>query len=99
MFGPFLIVNASLIWRLAFKCLSLVIANRTAFALLTIEVDGALERVIQGYALKTSKVGTSLFGPIVSFTTLTAICKIESLLKCLSFNSYYKMSYVRRKGI
>jgi hypothetical protein len=99
MFGLFLIVNTSLIWRFVFKCLSLAIADRTASTLLTIEADGALERVIQGYALNTSNVSTSLLGPTVSFTALTTICKTESLLKCSSLNSYYKMSYVQRKGM
>jgi hypothetical protein len=99
VFGLFLIVNASLIWRFAFKCLSSVIAKRTASALLTIDAEGALDRVIRGYALKTSNISTSPFGPVVSFTALTAIYKIESLLKFSSLNSCYKMSYVRRKGI
>ena len=99
VFGPFLIVNASLIWRFTFKCLSSVIVKRTASTLLTIDAEGALDRVIRGYALKTSHIGTSPFRPAVSFTTLTTIYKIESLLKFSSLNSYYKMSYVRRKGI
>jgi len=99
VFGPFLIVNASLIWRFTFKCLSSVIVKRTASTLLTIDAEGALDRVIRGYALKTSNIGTSPFRPAVSFTTLTTIYKIESLLKFSSLNSYYKMSYVRRKGI
>ena len=74
-------------------------AKRTASALLTIDAEGALNRVIRGYTLKTSNISTSPFRPAVSFTTLTTICKIESLLKFSSLNSYYKMSYVRRKGI
>ena len=46
MFRLFLIVNTSLIWRLVFKCLSLVIADCTAFALLTIKVNSILKRII-----------------------------------------------------
>ena len=99
VFGLFFIVSASLIWRLAFKCLSSVIAVRTASALLIIEAEGALDRVIRGYALNISRVGTSPFGPAVSFTALTAICRITCLSTCSSFNSCYKMSYVRRKGV
>ena len=64
-----------------------------------IDAEEALDRVIRGYALKTSNISTSPFRPAVSFTTLTTIYKIESLLKFSSLNSYYKMSYVRRKGI
>jgi hypothetical protein len=98
IFGPFFIVSTSLIWRLAFKCLSSVIAVRTASALLIIEAKGALDRVIRGYALNISRVGTSLFGPAVSFTALTAIYRIACLSTCSSFNSCYKMSYARRQG-
>jgi hypothetical protein len=38
--------------------------------------DGGDSVVIRGYALKTSKVGTSLFGLAVLLTAFTAICKI-----------------------
>jgi hypothetical protein len=99
VFRPFFIVSASLIWRLAFKCLSSVIAVRTASALLIIEAEGVLDRVIRGYALNISKVGTSPFGLAVSFTTLTAIYRIACLSTCSSFNSCCKMSYARRKGV
>jgi len=97
IFGPFFIVNTSLIWRLTFKCLSSVITVRTASALLIIEAEGALNRVIRKYALNTSRVGTSPFGPAVSFTALTAIYRITCLSTCSSFNSCCKMSYARRK--
>jgi hypothetical protein len=99
VFGLFLIVNASLIWRFTFKCLSLVMAKRTASAFLIIEAKGALDRVIRGYALNINRVGTSPFGPAVSFTALTAIYRITCLSTCSSFNSCYKMSYVRRKRV
>jgi hypothetical protein len=99
IFGLFFIVSASLIWRLAFKCLSSVIAVRTASALLIIKTKGALDRVIYRYALNTSKVRTSPFGPIMSFTALTAIYRIACLSTCSSFNSCYKMSYARRKRV
>jgi hypothetical protein len=98
VFGLFFIVSTSLIWRLAFKCLSSVIAVRTASALLIIEAEGALDRVIRRYAPNTSRVRTSPFGPAVSFTALTAIYRITCLSTCSSFNSCYKMSYARRKG-
>ena len=99
VFGPFFIIRASLIQRLVFKYYSLAIAVRTASALLIIKAEGALDRVIREYAPNTSRVGTKLFGPIVSFTTLTAIYRIICLSTCSSFNSYYSMSYARRKGI
>ena len=99
VFGLFFIVSASLIWRLAFKCLSLVIAVRTASALLIIEAERALDRVIRRYTLNISKVRTSPFGPAVSFTALTAIYRIACLSTCSSFNSCCKMSYARRKGV
>ena len=99
IFGPFFIVNTSLIWRLTFKCLSSVITVRTASALLIIEAKGALDRVIRGYTLNISRVGTSPFGLVVSFTALTAIYRIACLSTCSSFNSCYKMSYTRRKGV
>jgi hypothetical protein len=94
IFGLFFIISASLIWRLAFKCLSLVIAVYTASALLIIKAKEALNQVIRGYALNTSRVGTSLFRPIVLFTALTAIYRIIYLSTCSSFNSCYKMSYI-----
>jgi hypothetical protein len=99
IFGLFFIIKASLIWRLAFKCLSLAIAVYTASALLIIKAKEALDRVIRGYALNTSRVETSLFGPTVSFTALTAIYRITCLSMFSSFNSCYKMLYIRRKGV
>jgi hypothetical protein len=99
IFGPFFIVKASLIWRLVFKCLSLVIAVYTAFTLLIIKAKEALNQVIHRYTLNTSRVETSLFRPAVSFTTLTTIYRIMCLSIFSFFNSYYKMLYIRRKGV
>jgi hypothetical protein len=89
MFRPFFIIKASLIWPLAFKCLSLAIAVYIASALLIIKAKEALNRVIHRYTLNTSRVGTSPFGPTVSFTTLTTIYRITCLSMFSSFNSYY----------
>jgi hypothetical protein len=94
IFGLFFIIRASLIWRLVFKCLSLTIAVYTASALLIIKTKGALDRVIRGYTLNTSRVGTSPFGPIVSFTALTTIYRITCLSMFSFFNSCYKMLYI-----
>jgi hypothetical protein len=81
-----------------FKCLNLAITIYITSALLIIKAKGALDRVIRGYALNTSRVGTSLFRPTVSFTALTAIYRITCLSMFSSFNSCYKILYTRRKG-
>jgi hypothetical protein len=71
----------------------------TASALLIIKAKGVLNRVIYRYTLNISRVGTNLFRPIVLFTALIIIYRIMCLSIYSSFNFYYKMLYIRRKGV
>jgi hypothetical protein len=82
-----------------FKCLSLAIAIYTASTLLIIKAKEVLDRVIHRYTLNTSRIGTSPFGPIVSFTALIIIYRITCLSMFSFFNSCYKMLYTRRKEV
>ena len=50
--------------------------------------DGASILVICGYALKTKRVETILFGLAELLIAFTAIYKLISLLTCLSTNSF-----------
>jgi hypothetical protein len=70
-----------------------------AFDLFTINGAGGSAKVIRGYAPNTSKVGTSLFRPIVSLIAFTAIYRYTSSLISLSLSSARIILYTRRSGL
>ena len=83
VFRPFLIASTSLIWCSAYKQQISLVAARIALALLVIDSNRASILVICGYALKTKRVKTILFGPAKLLIAFTAIYKLISLLTYL----------------
>jgi hypothetical protein len=95
--GPFRVWMARLISTSARIVLSIFIAFWTARALRTMSGDVGESWSILGYVPKTRSVGTTPFGPAVSFSALTAICKIvSSSVQCPI--SDWSISYARRSG-
>ena len=80
VFGPFLIVSASLTWRSAWRQQTSLVAAQIASALLVIDGDGVSILVIHGYAPKTKRVGIIPSGPAELLIAFTAICRLISLL-------------------
>jgi hypothetical protein len=60
--GPLQVFKASATWRSAVSLRRAFVAFWIASLRLTIDGDGGESVVMRGYALKTSKVGTSLSG-------------------------------------
>jgi hypothetical protein len=71
--GPLRVFNASTTYRSAVSFRRAFVAFWIASLRQTINGDGGDSAVIRGYALKTSKVRTSLLGLVVSLTAFTAI--------------------------
>jgi hypothetical protein len=63
-----------------------LVAAQIAFALFVTKEEKGSILVSREYTLKTSKIGTMLFGLAELLIALTAIYNIISLLICLFFN-------------
>lgn len=67
IFGPFYIFNTQLIFSFAYILLSSTITFLTAIAYTAIPGDNTKSIEILGYIPYTKSIGTSLFGPYISF--------------------------------